>query len=36
MAYKTRREVEKKAKEEAERQRVMEEKKRKRRMVEYL
>ena len=36
MAQKTRREVEKKAWEEAERQRVAEEEKRKRRMVEYL
>ena len=36
MAQKTRREVEEKVWEEAERQRVVEEEKRKRRMIEYL
>jgi len=36
MAQKARREVEKKAKEEAKRQRVVKEEKRKRRIVEYL
>jgi len=36
VAQKARREVEKKARKEAERQKVVEEKKRKRRMVEYL
>ena len=36
MAQKARREAEAKAKEEAERQRVVEEKERKKRMVEYL
>ena len=36
MAQKAKREVEAKAKEEAERQRVVEEEKRKKRMIEYL